>query len=136
MKVMMTYNLGEIGAVPEKNWEKASPYSPAVPKQPDPKLINLSRVFWRNGSENPVSGGPGEVRVGFPTSQGENSMMAEIWWHFENFLAKLMKRSKSNGPTKQNPEDQCVAITRDGKVYVGRAFHDEVKHEDDDRKAD
>lgn len=58
-------------------------------------------------------------------------MMDKIWWHFENFVdfvAKLLKRSKPNDPTKGNPADQGVAITRDGKVYVGKAFQGEVKH--------
>lgn len=71
-------------------------------------------------------------------------MMDKIWWHFENFVdfvAKLIKRTKSNDSTKDDPADQCVAVTRDGKVYVGKAFQGEVKHEDDgqdcsDRKAD
>ena len=55
-------------------------------------------------------------------------MIDKIWWHFEDFVdfvAKLIKRSKSNDPTKGNPADQGVAITRDGKVYVGKDFQGE-----------
>lgn len=57
-------------------------------------------------------------------------MIDKIWWYFEDFVyfvARLFKGSKY-GPIKRNQADQCIAITRDGKVYVGKGLQGEVKN--------
>ena len=58
-------------------------------------------------------------------------MVDKIWWFFEDFVdfvAKLIKRSKSKDDSKSNPADQGVAVTRDGRIYYGKDYQGEVKH--------